>query len=63
MTEKNIITPQKDPDMETKRNECCGGAPVSREDACCIADERAKDKGQSGCGCSCSTSKQKPKTN
>ncbi|WP_020594078.1 NAD(P)-binding domain-containing protein [Kiloniella laminariae] len=32
---------------------CCGGAPVERADACCVADEKAKDAGESGCGCGC----------
>jgi hypothetical protein len=30
---------------------CCGGAPKEREDACCVADEVAKDAGGEGCGC------------
>ena len=29
---------------------CCGGPPVKRVDACCVADETAKDAGKSGCG-------------
>ena len=29
---------------------CCGGPPVKRLDACCVADETAKDAGKSGCG-------------
>ncbi|MFD2207848.1 hypothetical protein [Kiloniella antarctica] len=56
MTKENKITPKNDLNSEKKTNECCGGSPKSREDACCIADEKAKDKGQEGCGCSCSTS-------
>lgn len=30
---------------------CCAGPPVQRADACCVADETAKDTGRSGCGC------------
>ena len=28
----------------------CGGPPVKRVDACCVADETAKESGNSGCG-------------
>jgi hypothetical protein len=31
--------------------ECCGGPPPSNLDACCVADEVAKNEGQSGCRC------------
>lgn len=31
--------------------ECCGGAPLEAADACCLADETAKDAGDAGCGC------------
>lgn len=31
---------------------CCGGPALSRVEACCLADEVAKDAGASGCGCS-----------
>lgn len=30
---------------------CCGGPALTRADACCAADEVAKDSGASGCGC------------
>lgn len=30
---------------------CCSGPAVARADACCAADETAKDNGASGCGC------------
>ena len=30
---------------------CCGGPATTRDDACCAADEVAKDEGKSGCGC------------
>lgn len=31
---------------------CCGGAPETNTDACCLADEDAKGVGGIGCGCS-----------
>jgi thioredoxin reductase len=30
---------------------CCGGPATARSDACCKADEEAKDEGKAGCGC------------
>ena len=30
---------------------CCGGPAVAHADACCAADETARDNGASGCGC------------
>jgi len=30
---------------------CCGGPAAANTDACCIADEAAKARGESGCGC------------
>ncbi|MET0878643.1 MAG: FAD-dependent oxidoreductase, partial [Tardiphaga sp.] len=30
---------------------CCGGPALSDVDACCIADEKAKQQGKTGCGC------------
>jgi hypothetical protein len=30
---------------------CCGGPAASREDACCVRDEIAKQSGAAGCGC------------
>jgi cation diffusion facilitator CzcD-associated flavoprotein CzcO len=30
---------------------CCGGPAISDVDACCVADEKAKQQGKSGCGC------------
>ena len=44
---------------EVKTSGCCGGAPVSNEDACCKLDEEKKAEGESGCGCSTSTAKKK----
>ena len=47
--------------QEAKNNSepsaCCGGAPVSNEDACCKLDEDKKADGQSGCGCNSTTTK------
>ncbi|ANW01808.1 FAD-dependent oxidoreductase [Bradyrhizobium icense] len=33
---------------------CCGGPALSDVDACCVADEKAKQQGKSGCGCASS---------
>ncbi|WP_213286484.1 NAD(P)-binding domain-containing protein [Bradyrhizobium sp. sGM-13] len=33
---------------------CCGGPAISDVDACCVADEKAKQQGKSGCGCASS---------
>ncbi len=30
---------------------CCGGPAQSNADACCVADETTKAKGEAGCGC------------
>ena len=30
---------------------CCGGPALSDVDACCVADEKAKQHGKTGCGC------------
>jgi hypothetical protein len=30
---------------------CCGGPPSSQSDACCAADEKAKEQERTGCGC------------
>jgi hypothetical protein len=30
---------------------CCGGPALSAVDACCVADEKAKQQGKTGCGC------------
>jgi hypothetical protein len=30
---------------------CCGGPALSDVDACCVADEKAKQQGKTGCGC------------
>ncbi|MCA6114333.1 NAD(P)-binding domain-containing protein [Bradyrhizobium sp. WSM 1738] len=32
-------------------NNCCGGPALSDVDACCAADEKAKQQGKTGCGC------------
>jgi hypothetical protein len=36
---------------------CCGGTPVSNEEACCKLDEDKKAEGAVGCGCNSSTAK------
>lgn len=36
----------------TDAGNCCGGPAVSDVDACCVADEKAKQDGKTGCGCS-----------
>ena len=45
--------PVKTPDpiqaTSATKSSCCGGAPLKREDACCVADEIAKDAGAAGC--------------
>jgi hypothetical protein len=30
---------------------CCGGPAIMKEDACCVADEVARNEGKKGCGC------------
>ena len=30
---------------------CCGGPALSDVDACCVADEKSKQQGKTGCGC------------
>jgi thioredoxin reductase len=30
---------------------CCGGPALADVDACCVADEKAKQQGKTGCGC------------
>ena len=30
---------------------CCGGASLTRADACCVVDAVAKEAGEAGCGC------------
>ena len=35
-----------------KQGECCGGPAITEASACCVADEKAKQTGASGCGCS-----------
>jgi thioredoxin reductase len=35
----------------SKAASCCGGPPVVQADACCVADEIAKQDGKKGCGC------------
>lgn len=35
-----------------KQGECCGGPAKTDASACCVADEKAKQAGASGCGCS-----------
>lgn len=32
-------------------SDCCGGPALSDVDACCVADEKAKQQGKAGCGC------------
>lgn len=41
LLEKNKIEPAA----------CCGGTPISNEDACCKLDEDKKAAGEDGCGC------------
>jgi len=53
--EKSKIT--KAVKSEVEASGCCGGAPVSNEDACCKLDEEKKSEGESGCGCSITTAK------
>jgi hypothetical protein len=53
--EKSKIT--KVVKSETETTGCCGGSPVSNEDACCKLDEEKKAEGESGCGCNTSTAK------
>jgi len=36
---------------------CCGGEPVSNQDACCKLDEEKKAEGESGCGCNATANK------
>ncbi|WP_179187888.1 hypothetical protein [Kiloniella majae] len=38
-----------------ENQQCCGGTPTHNTEACCKADEIAKEEGQKGCGCSCSS--------
>jgi hypothetical protein len=35
----------------TGTSNCCGGPAISDVDACCVADEKAKQQGKTGCGC------------
>jgi thioredoxin reductase len=35
----------------TATSNCCGGPAISDVDACCVADEKAKQQGKTGCGC------------
>lgn len=42
---------------ESQITGCCGGAPVSNEEACCKLDEVKKAEGESGCGCTTTPSK------
>jgi hypothetical protein len=37
--------------VAAKAARCCGGPAIVQEDACCVADEIAKDEGKKGCGC------------
>ena len=39
---------------EVEATSCCGGTPVSNEDACCKLDEDKKLANEVGCGCSAS---------
>src|SRR5215207_6639473 len=32
-------------------SQCCGGPAPAAVDACCVADEKAKQQGKTGCGC------------
>ena len=37
--------------VDSEATGCCGGAAKADASACCVADEVAKSRGQSGCGC------------
>ena len=37
--------------VATDASNCCGGPAISDVDACCVADEKAKQQGKTGCGC------------
>jgi thioredoxin reductase len=37
--------------VATDASNCCGGPAISDVDACCVADEKAKQQGKAGCGC------------
>ena len=39
------------PGVAPLASSCCGGASLTRADACCVADAVAKDAGEAGCGC------------
>ncbi|BCH33632.1 flavoprotein [Mesorhizobium sp. L-8-10] len=39
------------PDPENEKAGCCGGPATTRADACCAADETARNLGLDGCGC------------
>lgn len=39
------------PAGSTEDEGCCGGPAPTSSDACCVADEMAKDARQTGCGC------------
>ncbi|MEH6632704.1 MAG: hypothetical protein V7776_17950 [Halopseudomonas aestusnigri] len=54
MSERHHLDLKLNKNAEANNKTCCGGAPTAREDACCQADEKAKNNGQSGCGCGCS---------
>ena len=36
---------------EPGASNCCGGPALTDVDACCVADEKAKQQGKTGCGC------------
>ncbi len=55
-------TDQSTEESDNKSNKaaeksCCGGSAITREDACCQADEKIKNLGGTGCGCVCSSPK------
>ena len=37
--------------LASDASNCCGGPALSDVDACCVADEKAKQQGKAGCGC------------
>jgi hypothetical protein len=37
--------------LASDASNCCGGPALSDVDACCVADEKAKQQGKTGCGC------------
>jgi hypothetical protein len=47
LPETGVCSRSPEPDASS----CCGGPALSDVDACCVADEKAKQQGKTGCGC------------